>query len=750
MLNFPSSSIQPPDNWAKRNRGARKGLVTTAAIILVLYILAFLSSELTAGFRRADLFVWLMLPDMLLSGLTGNAAATDSIKLGIGDRVLPLIVASLWLAAATWIGQALLAPLAKALSRVELATLSCLSGLSLLSTSVLLLGLAGFLTRIALAGTVLVWCGAAYWLKRRNPTQEDPDLSVQPPDQLMITGQIAIWLWRLIPVTVVVLAGTYLLNGLMPAFEFDVVEYHLQGPKEFYQAGRISFTAHNVYINMPLATEMHSLAMMMLVGGEDGWWLGGMAGKLIIATYSLLAAMLSGGFVSRYFGREAGWTAVAVLLSAPGSIHVAGCGLIDMALGAYAVASVILLQLFRQALQRKSASAGFVAVIACLLAGSAAACKYTGLIFVTLPVLVGLVALVGKSRFREWRGRDLAFCCLAFLTTVFPWYAKNLVATGNPVYPLASSLFGSGNLDETQVARWNGAHRVPRASDGSAFGWQSIHDSFDRLFLKSEYLSVALVPLTLMGFILLPLADRTVGAKRVDWLRHPTFLPLMMIFWIVFAWFAFTHRIDRFWIPALPMASMVAAVSVHWLGSNGVQSLSAAGLLTSTVYGLLIALSGIQSDNRWFVSYDSLRRDVGTEEAPGRLSVSIDWINRNLPRDANILAIGQAQAYRFERQIAYSTCFNTPPGELELRGVDAEQQRSWLKQSGFTHLLIQWSEIDRYRSPGNYGFSTWPTSEDLRAMLASGLIRPVPWPVDSRSAELFEVIDSNAQKASNP
>ena len=76
-----------------------------------------------------------------------------------------------------------------------------------------------------------------------------------------------------------------LLGGMLPPIDFDVREYHLQAPKEFYQQGRIGFLPHNVYANMPLGTEMLSL-LGMVVSGD--WWLGALAGKTLIASYAIL------------------------------------------------------------------------------------------------------------------------------------------------------------------------------------------------------------------------------------------------------------------------------------------------------------------------------------------------------------------------------------------------------------------------------------------------------------------------------
>lgn len=739
MLNFPSNTTPAPVNWAKRNCAARRWLVVLAAAVTVAYVLLFLIQEIRPEFRRADLFLWLTLPDLLLSSVTGGE--TNSGRLSFADRVIPLVLAAVWLAVANCIGQALTNPIAKLVSRIERFSLSCLIGLSLLSTGILLLGLVGWLTRTAVVALVVAELVAAYLVARRTraAAQSVVDQNEAVGD-VQLTSQIAIWLWRLVPLSVFALALTYILSGLMPAFEFDAVEYHLQGPKEFYQVGQIAFVPHNVYLNMPLGAEMHALAMMVLYGGELGWWFGGMAGKLIIATYSLMAATLAAGWVARHFGRTAGWSAAAMLLSAPGSIHVAGCGLIDFAVGAYALASVIGIEIVRESKLRNTTVLAWSMVMVCLLVGAAAACKYTSVVFLVFPAIVAVATILGRQGVRRISIGSWGLCLLAFAVTIGPWLGKNTLATGNPVYPLASAVFGRGNLSEEQAQRWNRAHRVPASPSGARYGWQAISSSARQATIASEYLPLAVIPLSLLAVIAIPLADRTVAGKGRDWLRHPAFLPMIFAAWMFVAWFAFTHRIDRFWLPAIPLLVIMAASCVHWLTVNGFQSLAGAITLLGTVFGLLISLAGVQADSRWFLSYESLRRDVGSESAPGRLSVTIDWVNNNLSAEARLLLIGQAQAYRFERPIAYATCFNTPPGEDNLRGMSSEQQLNWLAENGFTHVLVQWSEVDRYRSPGNYGFSNWPTHTELQTMVEQGVFKAVEWPIDSRAAELFEVV----------
>ena len=116
-------------------------------------------------------------------------------------------------------------------------------------------------------------------------------------------GGMSRWLWPAVPFAVLIVLG-----GMVPPWEFDVREYHLQVPKEWFRAGRVDFMPHNVYGNMPLGAEMHALAAMAAAGGDDAWWPGAIAGKTIIACFAPLTALAPGGgrsaVVLRHGGRD--------------------------------------------------------------------------------------------------------------------------------------------------------------------------------------------------------------------------------------------------------------------------------------------------------------------------------------------------------------------------------------------------------------------------------------------------------------
>ena len=117
-----------------------------------------------------------------------------------------------------------------------------------------------------------------------------------------------------------------LLASMLPSIDFDVLEYHLQGPKEYFQAGRIAYLPHNVYTNMPFNVEMLHLLAMEVMGD---WWWGGLAGQLLVAFFGPAAAVLIAGTAARGGSARAGWIAALVYLSTPWIYRLAAIAYVE-------------------------------------------------------------------------------------------------------------------------------------------------------------------------------------------------------------------------------------------------------------------------------------------------------------------------------------------------------------------------------------------------------------------------------------
>src|SRR5262249_33818612 len=157
-------------------------------------------------------------------------------------------------------------------------------------------------------------------------------------------------------------------------------EYHLQGPKEYYQAGRIAFLPHNVYTSMPFGVEMlHLLGMEVL----DDWWAGALAGQLLISAFAPASAALIALSALRWGSPRAARVAALVYLTPPWIYRLGVLPYVEGPLCYYHAALV-----WAGARAWCEAAPGLKARLwglSGLLAGGAMACKYPGLVSAVVP-----------------------------------------------------------------------------------------------------------------------------------------------------------------------------------------------------------------------------------------------------------------------------------------------------------------------------------------------------------------------------
>ena len=70
--------------------------------------------------------------------------------------------------------------------------------------------------------------------------------------------------------------------------------------------------------------------------------------------------------------------------------------------------------------------------------------------------------------------------------------------------------------------------------------------------------------------------------------------------------------------------------------------------------------------------------------------------------------------------------FNRETFETLARGKSPNEVREGLTRLGVSHVYVDWHEIERYRSPGNYGFTDFVTPAELERLVNAGVLeRPV-------------------------
>lgn len=715
--------------------------------------------------RRASyLFTSLFYPEMRLSTWVDGGR----LPVGFIDRIPIVVGTCVWLGLSALIGMPLIRPVRRIVvtwsSRVEQIAFALLVGLALLSSLVLVLGLLGGLkSGPLLCGAIAVLLCAVYGVSQLSSIAATQSAALKLRSTSAIASQKStidqVFLVSVIGLTCIA-AAIVMLGAWLPPSEFDVLEYHLQAPKEFFQMGIIRFVPHNIYANMPLGTEMHSLAMMTLIGEPDAW-LGGVIGKSITASISLVGAALLGAFVAQKFGVLFGWTAAGLWLNSPGIAQVAMFGLVDGALATYVLASAVATYYAIEAMgsrviigdpdsaQNKATRNRIMTYwrLAGITSGAAAATKYPGLILAVVPVCAFFMWSVWRYR-SVFQNREAiltaCFLVMELTATCGFWYAKNWVFAGNPVYPLVADVLGGKTLTPEKIAQWKRAHAAPdfaTTNKGSSENEKASYfrsvtmaaSDVARLVFTSSYVQ----PAMLFGlFVFL------FGIRKIQYEGGLTLICMWggWSLWIVAVWWFATHRIDRFWLPLTGLWAGLGAIGFWWLYRNVSPNLTQSIVVLGLAYGCIINSSPATADNRFFVSLNALRQDVGDKNQVPRLFPTTAWINWNLT-DSNtrILLIGEARAFEFLSAIEYSTCFDLNPGEVYLRGKSGVEQKAALRERGITHILVQWTEINRYRKPTNYGFSDWPQEADVQKLVDDGVVSRIDWGFPLKYAELLEV-----------
>ncbi len=242
-----------------------------------------------------------------------------------------------------------------------------------------------------------------------------------------------------------------------------------------------------------------------------------------------------------------------------------------------------------------------------------------------------------------------------------PWLAKNVVDTGNPVYPLAYRVFGGRDWDAAREAQVDGRPR-PEADLGRRAGRR--RSSTSPAGPTGNRRSTPRWP-----------RWPSCGARsrRLAWALWGYVAYLFLTWWLL------THRLDRFWLPLLPALAVLAGLGADWTREPGVVDparrdpgrrdrartsrtsrppwpASTSGPATSTTLRTEVP------------AHDSTRRWPGSTPS--------------CPPDAKVLLVGQAAVFHLNHPIVYNTVFNDETFETLARGRSPAEVRRGAARAG--------------------------------------------------------------------
>ena len=229
------------------------------------------------------------------------------------------------------------------------------------------------------------------------------------------------WLPAAVTVAVVAILSFY------PPTSFDATAYHLPYARAFAQTHRIVSLPARRFPVFPQLTETIFAATLFAGDDTDAQrveFLALLAGLAVLAAWGRRSSESSEG--------SADPLAASAWIGCPAVALLAASAYVDIGFSMFGV-----LAYFSWERWRDSGARGWI-VLSAVFAGFSAGVKYHGL---AIMLLLGCMTLASSLFRKKSLGSVVAFALIS-AAVACPWYIRNFLTTGNPVFPFLPRIFG--------------------------------------------------------------------------------------------------------------------------------------------------------------------------------------------------------------------------------------------------------------------------------------------------------------------
>jgi 4-amino-4-deoxy-L-arabinose transferase-like glycosyltransferase len=561
------------------------------------------------------------------------------------------------------------------LSEAEHFLFSATLGLGILSYGILLLGLASQLSTVSItilliltgAWGITEWSGIlSTWGTAIVRFFQDWKRYYDLPNKVLI-----------------ILAGIIfflaLLQVLTPPQDYDGLVYHLQGPNLFLKAGEIRFVSEPWPANLPMTIEM--LFTYGLAYGSDAF-----AG-LINFNYGLLLILAVYLFTRRFFGISTGRIAIFLFPGIPVLSLWITYTSNDMGWMLYAFLGLYLFSLFRAKGQTQ------YLILSGLISGLALGSKTLSLPWV---FILGLLTLwYERQSLKKLIKAGVMFAAPALLVGS-PWYLKNWMWTGNPVYPFYFGGIGWDTMRLDLLNVYMGSFGTGRRLIDYLLIPVNLYIHHAKFALVANEMPHILFPLALV----FPLYQKNEVARRLG-----TTSALYLFFWT----FGVQHT--RYLLPIFPGLSILTALVLPQIIERSFPKFHRGVLFSLLIVPMFVTLF---YQVALFKSNQPFKVILGTESKDAFLSravndfTAIQFIREHLPKEAQVLMMWDGRGYYCGEQCPWS-------GDqflwsaMVLKNQSVYSLAHNLRQMGVTHLMFNgWdaSWFIEYHDPAHIHLDT--------------------------------------------
>ena len=467
----------------------------------------------------------------------------------------------------------------------------------------------------------------------------------------------------------VLTAPGLLLAGLPPFFK-DSLIYHLYIPKLMIAQGTFVDIPGLSNSNFPLGMDLiYGVGLMVRLPEVARLLHYGFFLMLLYVTYR----------VGNRFGRYGGLVAAMITALTPSIQIVATWAYIDIALCFLTLA--ILVAICDQRINRTIGGAVFLGV----LLGFSLWMKYLSL-YLAAYAAVLMFAAHARQQFRLVDSFKNIFAALA-VAGIFacPWYVKNIIQTGNPVFPYFSNIFGGAQqwdpfFDKAYF------HLLSNYGHGEGIAKYLLSPWYLVRYARFETIAFDGV----IGWVYLPVFVLVV-AGAVGFFRRQAIVQVMtlaVLFGYVL-WMTNSQQL-RFLLPTLCLVPLLGVAALYNLIRKEKVRIVLLAVLAVLSLGGLKEIGSYFNNTRPlpYLTGQESRQDVLTRLDP--LQKTYTFINENLDRDAYLflVLVGNKRFY-LDRRAYSDSIFEYYSLQKALRTEkDAEGLHRWIQQMGFTHILF--------------------------------------------------------------
>ena len=467
-------------------------------------------------------------------------------------------------------------------------------------------------------------------------------------------------------------------QSLAPPLHYDALNYHLTLPKAYLLNERIENLDWLVMSGMPQTTEMLYLNLMA-VAGES-------APLLLSSFFGVLTCLALVGYLQEKLNLESAWVAAASLLAGFTLASSLAWGYVDWLGCLFGSGTVICLDYFRTGGQRK-----FV-MVSGLFAGLAFSTKYpAGVIF-----LAGLFVLIWHC----WRMKKTflpAFIQYSLGASIFafPWLLKNLILTGNPLYPF---FFPSGAMDSVRIGVYQG---LPPFGNWLDFFFLPLRATFYGVEGTSGY-SVSLGPLFLGLGVLAFLNWESNGKNIKSGIENAAILSLGgIVVWAV------GNRISgfliqtRFYYALFPAFAILAGYGYYKIASLEVTKIKIRlGAMLLICFVLMVNVTETGMD---LIRKNTLQVVSGVQDRQTYLETNLGWYSlvmnqiTQLPASSRVLMLYEPRGFECVLMCDPDEILDNWKVAFLQKRTNELILQNWRSQ-GFTHLLVYNKGIEFLRT----------------------------------------------------